>query len=437
MIMCQLNQAMEPWEEFLRNAWPSDSIDDLDESLSTVSYSIQKIEALLDKLTIRQRTIKVIHHLKESKVDYTLLLYLQLPESLRTKSEVLSYLESTCMQMKADFKQRDFYKCTWDYFNDEGVLPITPDKFITANRKDDILKEYEKIKKSWGTHNPLFIQTYDTKNGKFTNHLYHISRTTQDGILRLQDILKAGEFAINGRVYTACGAFEHVIGPSTLICQIYDCEIMSSAFNERKTTEEIKEMVQQFPRCISSIMIEENLIDIEDFVKFTVKNRTRRINDNDVKISFHFIPNICAPKSIHNAATAVCLKGCKSRIDEGSAAIKNTGLLPESLLSNNISDSLLAFDYSAIKSNGFTTSHSRKNRGDPFPRLIYTEELCGGVSIEREDYHNELQDLESTNMSDKERRMLMYVQLYTVPKHEMLCYTTSAMGTLSSMTVQV
>ena len=275
-IVHNLNQAAKITEEIDKDSWPSDSVHPVNEAVNTVSCSVKRIESLLDKQTVKQNTINVIYSLKESKVDYTLLLYLQLPESLRKKSELISCLESTCIQMKADFKCGYFYTCIWNYFDWEGVSSITPDKFIVANRKDDILKEYEKIKKSWGKHSPLFLQTYDTKDGKFTNHLYHISRTTQDGILRLLDILKAGEFVVNGKVYTACGAFEHVVSPSTLTCQIYDCEIMSSVFNEMKTTEEIQEMVKMFPQCIASIMIAEDLIDIEDFVKFTVKNRTRR-----------------------------------------------------------------------------------------------------------------------------------------------------------------
>jgi hypothetical protein len=437
LIIHHLNQAGKIIWDSHEEAWPSDPLHHINQRIITVSSALHVIESLLSKQHIKHNTARVIHHLKETKVDYTLLLYLQMPEYIRQKSELISCLQSVCTQMKADFTCGFFYTCVWNYFEYEGVSPITPEKYIIANRKEDILKEYAKIKKSWGKHSPLFLQTYDTKDGKFTNHLYHISRTTQDGIMRLMEILKAGEFVVNGRIYTSCGAFEHVIGPSTLTCQIYDCEIYSTAFDERKTVEEIKEMVQSFPQCISSIMISEDLIDMEDFVKFAVKDRTRRVDEDKVKISFHFIPNICAPKSVHNAATEVCLRECKSRIDAGNAAIKSTGIMPEILIFNGISDSLLAFDYSAIKANGFTTPFSRKKRTDQFSRLIYTEEVCGGIAIGRDVYLKEPQDLESTNLTQKERLMLVYEQLYTTPKREMLCYTKSAMETLASGTNQV
>lgn len=420
---------------------PSDPVHPINVGFNIVSLKISsllsKIGCILNKQVIKQRTISVINALKESKVDYTLLLYLQLPESLRSKSELICGLESTCVQMNADFKCEYFYTCVWNFFESEGVLPITPEKFVVANRKQDALNEYDKVKKTWGKHSPLFLQTYDAKDGELNSHLYQISRTSQDGILRLLDILKAGEFAANGRMYKACGAFEHVISLSTLTCQIYDCEIMSSSFDGKKAIEEITEMVQQFPPCLSSIMISKNLVDMEDFIKFTVKNRTRRIDADNVKISFHFTPNICAPKSIHNAATEICLRECKGRIDAGKAAIKNTGVMPDHLVFNDISDSLLSLDYSAIKSNGFTTPFSRKKKSDEFSRLVYIEEVCGGMSINREMYVKTPQDLTSENMSDKERALLIYAQLYTTPKREMICYSASAMKSLASGTTQV
>jgi hypothetical protein len=430
-IVYHLRQAADCLEGAFEEQWPSDPMHPINQAIIASSCAIGRTDKMLDRQLSYQTTTKVIHFLKESKVDYTLLLYLQLPESLRKKSELISYLETLCCQMKVDFKSRNFYDCVWRSFENEGIVSITPEKFVIANKKEDVLLEYEKIKKSWGKHSPLFLQTYSTKDGNFTNHLYHITRTVPDGILRLLDILRAGEFVANGKVYAACGAFEHVISPSTLTCQIYDCEILSSVFDEKKTTEEIKEMVQCFPQCLSSIMISEDLVNFEDIITFVVKDRTRRIDDDTVKISYHFIPNICAPKSMHRDAMEVCLRECKGRIDEAVAGIKNTGILPEGLLTDGISDSLLALDYSAIKSNGFTTAFSRKKKSDPFSLLIYAEEVCAGTAIKRDECLKQPQDLQSTNLTDRERLMLIYAQLFTPPKHEMLCYTDEAMCSLN------
>ena len=410
--------------------WPSDPAHPIHDIILAASNTLIWISKLLDKLLIKQNTTRVIASLKESKVDYTLLLYLQLPDPLRMKSEFISYLQSLCIQKNADFKSSLFYTCVWDYFEHEGVAPITPEKYIASNRKEDILKMYERAKKTWGKHSPLFLQTYDydTKEGKFTNHLYHISRTAQDGILRLLDILKAGEFVVNGKLYTACGAIEHVVSLSTLSCQIYDCEIMSSVFDGRKSTEEIKEMVQCFPAYISSTMHKVGLINPETFITFEVKDRTRMTDPKtqNIKISYHFTPNICAPKYIHHKAAEICLREFKDRIDEAAVSIKSTGILPESLLSHDSSDSVYAFDCGAIK-NGITTAFSRKKKSDAFSRLVYTEEVYEGCAIDRRECLKDPQDLQGDNLTVECRCMLVFKQLYTTPKKEMLCYAASAM----------
>ena len=395
----------------------------VNQAMHDVSSTVQRIKILLDKLRVKRGAASVIASLKESKVDYTLLLYLQLPKFIREKSELISCLETICCSMQADYQSRFFYSCVWEYFENEGVQSITPGKYITAKRKEEILKEYERVRKSWGKHSPLFLQMYDTKDGGFTNHVYFIFRTVQDGIQRLLDILKTGEVVFNRQVYTACGAFEHVIGPSTVTCQLYDCEIMSSAFKE--PVEEVKEMVRGFPAALANVMIREELINIEDFLMFSVKDRTRQVRDA-VKISFHFTPFICAPKAIHNSALKICLKGCKDDIDEAAACIKQTGLMPGGLLPTP----LRTLDYKAFN-NGITTAFSRKTRFDVFPRHVYTEELCGGCTTGRKECAMDPQDLHGGNLTDKQRQMLLYRQLYTSPKQEMISYTEDATRTMS------
>jgi hypothetical protein len=394
-----------------------------DQALEVISDTIQKIETLLrlqlaKKLSF-ESTLRVIASLKESKVDYMLLLYLQLPDSIRKKSELISSLESLCNQLQADFMARHFYNCIWSIFESEGVSPVTPDKFVTANRKEDVLNHYAKVEKPWGRHRPLFLQMYDTKDGAFTNHVYFIFRTAQDGIMRLLDSLKSEEVVSNTRVVTTCGAFEHVIGPSTLTCQLYDCEIMSSAFKE--STDEVKAMVRGFPSFLSSVMIDKNIINMEDFLTFSVKDRTRQISGGRVKISFHFTPFICATKAMHSKAVKICLEEYKADIDQAAACIKSTGLMPGGLQPKPFR----TLDYKAIN-NGITTAFSRKTRDDTFPRHVYTEELCGGCVVDREGCTTDPQDLHGPNLSDKERLMLIYVQLYTTPKKEMICYNEAA-----------
>jgi hypothetical protein len=260
-----------------------DLIDPNESEIQEISFTLKKILIILDHLSTKQNATKVITILKESEVDYTLLLYLQLSEPLKKKSEVICYLENICKGMVLS---RDFFVQVWRYFEVEGIHAISPSKYLTSGKKDRALLEYEKTKKAWGVHSPLFFQTFSTRDGRFTDHIYHISRTVQDGILRLLDILKAGEFVTNGRVYKACGAFEHVIGPSTLCCQLYDCEIMSNLLSQ--SIEETEKMVRGFPKTISVALIEEELIDFESVLTFSVKDKTRQVDEN-VKVISYFI----------------------------------------------------------------------------------------------------------------------------------------------------
>jgi hypothetical protein len=161
-----------------------------------------------------------------------------------------------------------------------------------------------------------------------------------------------------------------------------------------------------------------------------VKNRTRALNEGNVKVSYHFIPNIWAPKSIHCKAVAVCAGECKGSISKAAAGIKSNGVLPQELLTNSIQDSKVAWDISAVN-NSITTAFSRKQRTGPFSRYVYAEEVCGGCAVGREEFLKNPQDLDTPNITDKERLMLLFRQCYTVQQKEMLCYTASAMETLS------
>lgn len=407
------------------DTYPSDNTDPIDTAITESQRTTCRLKILLEKLITKQGANSIIALLKDQKVDYTLLLYLQLPESIRNTSESISYLDRTCANMKISTTSRYFYECIWKYFEEEGISPITPDKYVTATKKNLALEEYESIKKSWGNHKPLFLQTYTTREGKFVDNVYYISRTTQDGIIWFLDVLKAGSFVVKGKVYDVCGAFEHVISASTLTCQIYDCEIMSKALGDMKSVEEIKEMVLCFPQCISSIMIEKNLINIEDIVTYVVKDRTRQAGEGNFKVSNHFIGNICAPKLIHRQATDICLEKWKGKIDDVADFVKSAGLIPESYITNGIYDSILTLDYTAMKSNGFTTAFSRKTLRDPYPKMIFADEICAGEVYVRHECFKEPQDLQNPDISDAQRRMLVYTQLYTPPKKEMICYIES------------
>jgi hypothetical protein len=412
---------------------PEAASDCIEECMRTA----MRLIARLNRLAIKLDANRAIAFLKEKKVDYTLLLYLQLPQCIRGASEAISYLDVCTKNMQIDTASPYFHECVWRRFEEEGVSPVTPDKYITATKKNAALEEYEQTRKSWGCHSPLFLQTYCRKEERFADNVYYISRTVQDGIVWLLDILKAGSFVVKGRVYDVCGAFEHVVSPATLTCQIYDCEVMSKAFGDMKSVEEIKEMMLCFPQCMSSIMIGKDLIEIEHITTFVVKDRTRQVAEDDFKVSNHFIGNICASKHVHRLAADVCLAEWKEKIDDASAFIKSAGLIPEGCITNTVYDAMLTLDYSAIKSNGFTTAFSRKSQKDPFPLMLFAEEVCAGEVYARHECLKEPQDLQNPNLSDAQRRMLIHVQLYTAPKKEMLSYNERAIEAMISEQVFV
>lgn len=437
-----VNQAVKILETLLACAqdgtqFPEDDQHPMNISLNESFQITCVLNIRLDRLTVQHGANRIVTFLKDQKVDYTLLLNLQLCKSIRSTSESISYLDGICASMKVDTTSRYFYQCVWKRLEEEGISPVTPDKYITATKKNVALEEYESVKKFWGSHSPLFLQTYCKKDGRFADNVYFIYRTAQDGVVWLLDVLKAGSFVVKGRVYDVCGAFEHVISPTTLTCQIYDCEVMSKAFGDLKSVEEVKEMILCFPQCISSIMIENDLIGIEDIVTYVVKDRTRQVAEDNFKVSNHFIGNICAPKHIHRHATDICLRKWKDTIDDASSLVKSAGLIPESLITNTIYDSILTLDYSAIKSNGFTTAFSRKSQHEPFPRMLFADEICAGEVYARHECLKEPHDLLNPDLSDAQRRMLIYVQLYTVPKKEMLCYAESAVEAMIAEDAEV
>lgn len=440
-IVSNLKLSITMLKEIEEQEWPSEPEHPICMATDEISTSIATIKAIIARKTSKIHTEKVIDFLKDSKVDYTLLFYLQLPDALKKKSEVLSYLGTICKQMKADFSMGLFYDSVWEYLEDHGFNPITPEKYIVSNKKEEIITEYTKVEKAWRIHTPFFFQTYCMKDGRFSDNVFHITRTTTDGIIRLLEILKIGQFAFNGRVYTACGAFEHVLSSSTLTCQIFDCEIMSDVFKPPKSVDEIREMMLSFPMSITDTMLACDLIEMDDIIAFAVKDRTRQIKGRETdapkyKVSFHFISNICAPRYMHKRAMEQCLTTCKGRIEEAANCIKGTGELPERLLTGGALDALLTWDFSAGKGNGFTTAFSRKKPTDPFSKMIHADEVVGGQIMDRIECIKDPQDLFGDNLCDHQRLKLLYTQLYTTPKKEMTSYTLEAMERITAELVR-
>jgi hypothetical protein len=390
--------------------------------LPLISQSVCNIEYAMERLVeqrcVAEKTANLIKYLEQAEVDYTLLMYIQV-HAARSKGFV-SYLIGVCEQLGVDYKSRFFPEAVWAHFQRSGVQCITPKKFILNRKKDAILEEYKGIKSrnDWGQHNPFFFQTFvTTKEVKgFQKLVFFITRTWQDGVVRIHEILKQQSFVNGTTMYDAHGVFEHVVDDDTLSALILDSEIMSSVF-KTKSVAEIKEEVLQFPSIIGMEMIVKELINEEDMLHVTVKDKTRPRGDS-VKVSFHFVMAVCAGKTYHKQAIEILLRDRKESIDQGLVHMKAHGSLPADA---ELPTAWYAFDAKAAISNGFTTAFSLKARTDPHSRKYGDSVICAGMQISETLCPIIVQDLGAA-LSDKERLWLLQEQLYTTPKRFMLGY---------------
>ena len=394
------------------------------EHIGIVTQTVCNIEYYIERLIaskiIREKTATLIKYLEAAEVDYTLLMYLQLHETSQKKGFV-SFLMGLCEQFSIPHQSRLFHDAVWAHFQTHGMKSITPSKFLMNRTKDAILEEYHLIRSrnDWGQHNPFFFQTFiTTKQSKsFQKLVFFVTRTWQDGVIRMLEILKQGSFVYGTTMYEAHGAFEHVIDDESMAGLILDSEILCSAFQGHKTAEEIKEEVMRFPSIIASEMVVKGLLNEEDMLRVTVKDKTRPRGD-DVKVSTHSILSICAPKGHHKQALGVCLNDYKEEISRCLNFMKTHKHLPEDCA---LPTAWYAFDSKAAISNGFTTAFSLKVKSDPHSRKHSDVVVCAGMQISEVLCPIQVQDF-SDSLTDAQRLWLLQEQLYTTPKRFMLEY---------------
>ena len=328
-IFRHLSSARAIMAEYESSEEETDSIENLllliTQSVCNIEYAVTR---LIEQRTVTNKTMELIRYLHTAEVDYTLLMYIQV-HSMRSKGFV-SYLIGVCEQLAVPYESPFFPEVVWEHFKRTGVQCITPRKFLMNRRKEDIIEEYQGVKSrnDWGQHNPFFFQTFvTTKDVKgFQKLVFFITRTWQDGVMRLHEILKQHCFVNGTTMYDAHGVFEHVVDDDTLSALILDSEIMSTAFQGRKSVAEVKAEVLQFPSIIGTEMVVKELINEEDMLHVTVKDKTRPRGDA-VKVSFHFVLAVCAPKAHHKRAIEVLLRDRKESIEKALAHLKAHGSL--------------------------------------------------------------------------------------------------------------
>ena len=394
------------------------------QTVSNIEYTMRKIA---ECITITRITEEVITFLDNAEVDYTLLLFLQ-AQNIITKgsgfSSLISYLRGICEQLGAVwYNSRFFYDAVWAHLKREGIRPLTPSKFITNRRKEDILHEYQGIRASnaWGQHNAFLFQTFITTADKkgFQKLVFILTRTWRDGVIRMLEILKQGGFVFGTSMYDAHGVFEHAYDDEAVTLLNLDCEVLASAFRGHKTADVIAKEMLDFPSIIATEMVAKGLLLEDETLRVTVKDKTRPRGQGDTKVSFHFLLSICARKADHKLAIEECLSDYKESITKSLVYLKEHKHLPEE---RELQTAWYTFDAKAAISNGFTTPFSLKNRSDPHSRKHSDVEICAGLQISNSLCPVQVQDLHGTHLTDADRLWLLQEQLFTTPKRYMLCY---------------
>ena len=393
----------------------------MDILIQELQQNIGCVEFRLSQLAVKIKTPILIDYLQQNKVDYTLLMYLQVDENFTKNKAFISYLKGLCEQMCVPYKNRAFYDLVWNHFKANGVQSITPNKFIINRNKEDILHEYQRIVacNEWRQHNPFFFQTFiTTKSVKgFQKLVFFITRTWQDGVIRMLEILKEGNFVLGTNMFDAHGVFEHFIDDDTLTGLMLDSELLSRALPALSADEISAEMLR-FPAMISHDLVAQGLLHDESFLHVTVKDKTRPRGDC-IKVSFHFLLHVCATKSQQKRVIEQFMRERKKEIDKGLLHMKETKTLPED---RALPIAWYAFDAKAATSNGFTTPFARKDRSDPYSRKHSDAVYCLGMQISETLCPVNVQDLHGRDLTDSERLCLLQEQLYTTPKLHMASY---------------
>jgi len=362
-------------------------------------------------------TEDLFNHLKTEEVDPLLILYLQLPPIIIRDYPELTRLLHICESkgFKKPEELKILFNKTRNFFQQNGINPISPGRFIMARTKTSALQEYNSIKSSWPLHVPFMFQTFDED---MKDMIMFICANPQDTIIKMHDILKFQNVLFKHASYRVCGIIEHSIDNSSLTRQIFDCETTLDPSTNPHSREFITSLMEEIPRTLSLKFSESKIMPEESFVTFDTKNRSRDIGDV-FKASNHITTNIFAPRFLHDRAMTYLI-GPYSSFHQQT---RDKTFLPS--LSKEKIDSLTSFEKSLFvidpaalpgKKNGITTSLSRKKNGDPYPVFEKREINIDGIT-ETVIYHPLPipQDFSSNSLNTQERYALLCNLSLTIP----------------------
>jgi hypothetical protein len=380
----------------------------------------------------KKNAMRLIECFEGKKMDYSMILYLQLPQSQIDSHPILKPIQDICMDFGVTVMRHHFFKTVGNYIYSSGIREITPMSFVNARGKDDLLKEYKKKKSSWGLHIPFCFQVCGPD---FAGSVFFITRTWQDGLHRLLQILKDTNVSYKTNTYNACSAVEQVIEESSLSSALFDCEVLATQYEGRASIQQIKNCVLNFPAIMSGLFMEAGVINVESILEFVVKDKCRHVG-HDLKISYHFRSSVVGTKTLHAEAMKRVLAPHGKWMEHVKNCIKNCPknknktltLIPDGKLCNpeDPQSVLIFLDPKALPGgpNGFTTAFSCKKTGDDFPVMIHSDTACIGKIIDR-DFCNypAPHNLDGIHLTDKDRLEILWQSCYTTPKLNMTSYS--------------
>jgi hypothetical protein len=392
---------------------------------------------------------RIISHLLSLQIDPTLLYYFQLPTNILESVEIkeLKALEHICRAESINTSElkRSFFETLEQKMSERGVGSISPKEFIVSELKAQALERYATKREKWGIHVPFFFQTYAPGQRGMRESFFFITRTWQDGVLMLLDILRQENYSLiknsTPTTHGVIGAIEHVVSDNTLFYALFDCEQMRSIYGERVPESELRARMEAFPSVLMKNLITYNVIDLDQTVSFDVKERSRVVaktkagkSETDLKMSMHFVSSIIGTKEMHLDAMTIALQKHEPWLTETKQTVRNSGALPdESLETGKATDELILypFDLSAPpgKGNGYTTILSRKKQNEPFPEPKHTERFCMGEQEPRVQIGIKPPfDLTNPEVSNAERASILGRFCYTIPRLDMAFYSNSIIG---------
>ena len=381
----------------------------------------------IEQASPEDQALKLIEALKERGIDYTMTLWLQLPDADVERIEPLQYIRELAREMEIPIfdhgKRYRIFQTVDRYIVDNGVQLLPGSKNYIDARKKDVLKRYLKERKSLPPHMPFLYQTCIIDDeGEFKDTLFHLYTSWQHGLVVLLEMLKRGDVVHNSKLYRVKFAFEHVIDRNSICYLLCDWEL-SSAYRDAS---DIAKSMDHFISLIHSRMLGHSFLNEEDPLAVTVKNKTRPMPPY-IKVSSHFILNIAAPRSKHAEVMDICCQEETSILNKIKEYMKKNKKqpLPQDFIfpPEDPVSILLPYDIVAGRMNGFATYGSKKREEDPFSSLQCDQVYYLGIRKDEYPCTTKLQhDLHGIHITDKERLDLMRRMCYTVPKIGTICY---------------